>query len=78
MLSNLLRLSSAFTGQFYVIGSPQEVFGTQNPRSLAPRAGIQIESTRGGVSVSGVNSNYAFYLLCIQNSTLLVSSISYV
>jgi len=52
-----------FTGQFYVIGSPQDVFGTQNPRSLAPRAGIQIESSRGGVSVSGVNSNFAFCLL---------------
>ncbi|KAJ4431689.1 hypothetical protein ANN_20291 [Periplaneta americana] len=46
-------LTSPLNGQFYVIGSPQDVFGTQNPRSLAPRAGIQIESSRGGVSVSG-------------------------
>jgi len=43
-------LTSPINGQFYVIGSPQDVFGAQNPRSLAPRAGIQIESTRGGVS----------------------------
>ena len=47
-----------------MIGSPQDVFGAQNPRSLAPRAGIQIESTRGGVSVSGVNSDCVFHLLC--------------
>ncbi|XP_023725237.1 upstream stimulatory factor 2 isoform X7 [Cryptotermes secundus] len=46
-------LTSPINGQFYVIGSPQDVFGTQNPRSLAPRAGIQIETSRGGISVSG-------------------------
>ncbi|XP_023725233.1 upstream stimulatory factor 1 isoform X2 [Cryptotermes secundus] len=43
-------LTSPINGQFYVIGSPQDVFGTQNPRSLAPRAGIQIETSRGGIS----------------------------
>ncbi|KAJ9590609.1 hypothetical protein L9F63_016379 [Diploptera punctata] len=42
--------TSPINGQFYVIGSPQDVFGTQNSRSLTPRTGIQIESSRGGVS----------------------------
>ncbi|XP_046383243.1 upstream stimulatory factor 2 isoform X5 [Ischnura elegans] len=36
-------LTSPINGQFYVIGSPQDVFGTPSQRSLAPRAG-QLES----------------------------------
>jgi hypothetical protein len=65
MSGDVSKHSCILTGQFYVIGSPQDVFGSQNPRSLAPRAGIQIETSRGGITVSGVNSNFAFYLLCI-------------
>ncbi|XP_067011840.1 upstream stimulatory factor 1 isoform X2 [Anabrus simplex] len=46
-------LTSPINGQFYVIGSTQDVFGAQNTRSLAPRtprASIQLEPTRGSAS----------------------------
>ncbi|XP_075232374.1 upstream stimulatory factor 2-like isoform X2 [Lycorma delicatula] len=39
-------LTNPLNGQFYVIGSPQEVFSTANSRSLAPRANIQIDNVR--------------------------------
>lgn len=38
-------LTNPINGQFYVIGSPQEVF-TQSPRSLVSRSGIQLENVR--------------------------------
>ncbi|PSN45334.1 hypothetical protein C0J52_18713 [Blattella germanica] len=43
-------LTNPINGQLYVIGPTQDVFGTHNSRSLAPRAATQIEATRGGVT----------------------------
>lgn len=50
LLTNPINVINSDVGQFYVIGSPQDVF-TQSPRSLVTRSGIQIENVRSSGAI---------------------------
>lgn len=66
--TTVLTNSGLATNHFYVIGNANEVFNAQTPRSLAPRASMQIENrnicvsnntTRIRVSANFIISLYA-------------------
>lgn len=62
-------------GQFYVIGSPQEVFGTsQVQRSLAPRLGSSIDGGPRAVRVSHFYSLQIFIITNLLQATNVFSS----
>lgn len=44
-------ITNPINGQFYVIGSPQEVFSSSNNRTIGTRSNIQIENVRSTASV---------------------------